>query len=309
MELLFITFLIFFAVAALVLSFGNLRSARPVRSRLARLADGSAVQIETTEELGVLDQSGRGWLARLLAPLAGKAQDTATAHPIRLRLVRAGFRRESAVVIFTGSRIVLALALPVLFLLSPAVWNLTELQLLLVLCGTSGTGFMLPGYFVTRRTKARQKEMVNGLPDALDLMVVCVEAGLGINASLNRVAQEFAVAKPVLAAEFELVTLEIRAGKSSTEALKSLSDRTGVSEVSSLVAMLVQTERFGTSLADTLRVHADAMRIQRLQRAEELAAKAPIKMLFPTVLIFAATLIVTIGPGIVQMISFFRDKQ
>jgi tight adherence protein C len=308
MELLIITFLIFFSVAALVLSFGSLRNARPVRSRLARLADGSAAQIEASEELGVLDHSGRGWLARLLAPLAGKARDSATAHPIRLRLVRAGFRRESAVVIFTGLRIVLALALPVLFLLSPAVWNLTELQLLMVLCGTSGTGFMLPGYFVNRRTKARQKEMVNGLPDALDLMVVCVEAGLGINASLNRVAQEFAVAKPVLAAEFELVTLEIRAGKSSTEALKSLSERTGVSEVSSLVAMLVQTERFGTSLADTLRVHADAMRIQRLQRAEELAAKAPLKMLFPTVLIFAATLIVTIGPGIVQMIGFFRDQ-
>jgi tight adherence protein C len=308
MELLIITFLIFFSVAALVLSFGSLRTARPVRSRLARLADGSAAQIEASEELGVLDHSGRGWLARLLAPLAGKARDSATAHPIRLRLVRAGFRRESAVVIFTGLRIVLALALPVLFLLSPAVWNLTELQLLMVLCGTSGTGFMLPGYFVNRRTKARQKEMVNGLPDALDLMVVCVEAGLGINASLNRVAQEFAVAKPVLAAEFELVTLEIRAGKSSTEALKSLSERTGVSEVSSLVAMLVQTERFGTSLADTLRVHADAMRIQRLQRAEELAAKAPLKMLFPTVLIFAATLIVTIGPGIVQMIGFFRDQ-
>ncbi len=308
MELLIITFLIFFSVAALVLSVGALRSARPVRSRLARLADGSTTQIEAAEELGVLDHSEGGWLARLLAPLAGKARDSATAHPIRLRLVRAGFRRESAVVIFTGLRIVLALALPVLFLLSPAVWNLSELQLLMVLCGASGIGFMLPGYFVNRRTKARQKEMVNGLPDALDLMVVCVEAGLGINASLNRVAQEFAVAKPVLAAEFELVTLEIRAGKSSTEALKSLSERTGVSEVSSLVAMLVQTERFGTSLADTLRVHADAMRVQRLQRAEELAAKAPLKMLFPTVLIFAATLIVTIGPGIVQMISFFRDQ-
>jgi tight adherence protein C len=308
MELLIITFLIFFSVAALVLSFGSLRNARPVRSRLARLADGSTTQIEASEELGVLDHSGRGWLARLLAPLAGKARDSAAAHPIRLRLVRAGYRRESAVVIFTGLRIVLALALPFLFLLSPAVWNLTELQLLMVLCGTSGLGFLLPRYFVTRRTRARQKEMVNGLPDALDLMVVCVEAGLGINASLNRVAQEFAVSKPVLAAEFELVTLEIRAGKSSTEALKSLSERTGVSEVSSLVAMLVQTERFGTSLADTLRVHADAMRIQRLQRAEELAAKAPLKMLFPTVLIFAATLIVTIGPGIVQMIAFFRDQ-
>jgi tight adherence protein C len=309
MELLIITFLVFLAVAALVLSLGNLRSTRPVRSRLARLADGSATQIEVPDEIGVLDHSGRGWLARLLAPLAGKSPDAASVHPIRQRLVRAGFRRESAVVIFTGSRIVLALALPVLFLLSPAIWNLTEIQLLLVLCGTSGLGFMLPGYFVTRRTRARQKEMVNGLPDALDLMVVCVEAGLGINASLTRVAQEFRVAKPVLAAEFELVTLEIRAGKSSTEALKSLSDRTGVSEVSSLVAMLVQTERFGTSLADTLRVHADAMRVQRLQRAEEMAAKAPLKMLFPTVLIFAATLIVTIGPGIVQMVTFFRDKQ
>jgi tight adherence protein C len=308
MELLIITLLIFLSVAAAVLSFGSLRNARPVRSRLARLADGSATQIEESDELGVLDHSQGGWLARLLAPLAGKARESTSAHPIRLRLIRAGYRRESAVVIFTGLRIVLALALPVLLLLSPAVWNLTQLQLLLALCGTSGTGFMLPGYFVTRRTKARQKEMVNGLPDALDLMVVCVEAGLGINASLNRVAQEFAVAKPVLAAEFELVTLEIRAGKSSTEALKSLSERTGVSEVSSLVAMLVQTERFGTSLADTLRVHADAMRIQRLQRAEELAAKAPLKMLFPTVLIFAATLIVTIGPGIVQMIAFFRDQ-
>jgi tight adherence protein C len=309
MELLIITLLIFLSVAAVVLALGSLRSARPVRSRLARLADGSATQIEAADEVGVLDHSGRGWLARLLAPLAGRARDRASAGPIRLRLVRAGYRRESAVVIFTGLRIVLALALPVLFLLSPMVWNLTELQLLVVLCATSGTGFLLPGYFVGRRTKARQKEMVNGLPDALDLMVVCVEAGLGINASLNRVAQEFAVAKPVLAAEFELVTLEIRAGKSSTEALKALSDRTGVSEVSSLVAMLVQTERFGTSLADTLRVHADAMRIQRLQRAEEMAAKAPLKMLFPTVLIFAATLIVTIGPGIVQMIAFFRNNE
>ncbi len=309
MELLIIAFLIFFSVAALVLSLGSLRGARPLRGRLARLADGSATQIDASDEVGVLDHSGRGWLVKLFAPFAGKARDTASLHPIRQRLVHAGYRRESAVVIFTGSRIVLALALPVLFLLSPFVWNLTELQLMLVLCGTSGTGFILPGYFVNRRTKARQKEIVNGLPDALDLMVVCVEAGLGINASLARVAQEFAVSRPVLSAEFELVTLEIRAGKSSTEALKSLSDRTGVSAVSSLVAMLVQTERFGTSLADTLRVHADAMRVQRLQRAEEMAAKAPLKMLFPTVLIFAATLIVTIGPGIVQMVAFFREKQ
>ena len=150
--------------------------------------------------------------------------------------------------------------------------------------------------------------MILGLPDALDMMVVCVEAGLGINASLSRIASEFARANPILSAEFELVTLEIRAGKSSTQALRSLAERTGVSEVSSLVAMLVQTERFGTSLADTLRVQADALRVQRLQRAEELAAIAPLKMLVPTVIIFVATLLVTIGPGMLQLFEFFGNR-
>ena len=150
--------------------------------------------------------------------------------------------------------------------------------------------------------------MILGLPDGLDMMVVCVEAGLGINASLVRIADEFVLSNPIMSAEFELVTLEIRTGKSNTEALRALADRTGVSEVSSLVAMLVQTERFGTSLADTLRVQADALRVQRLQRAEELAAIAPLKMLFPTVIIFVATLIVTIGPGMLQLFQFFGDR-
>ena len=145
-------------------------------------------------------------------------------------------------------------------------------------------------------------------PDALDLMVVCVEAGLGINMSLKRISREFARSQPILAAEFELVTLEIMAGKRTTDALRSLADRTGVDEVGSLVAMLVQTERFGTSLADTLRVHADGMRAQRMLRAEEQAGKAPLKMLFPTLIIFIATMIVTIGPGLLQMFAFFGDE-
>ena len=246
---------------------------------------------------------------RTLGLFAGKQAQggAASVHPIRRKLIHAGYRREQAVTVFMGSRIVLALLLPVLLLFTPFLWNLTQMQLVAALCGASFLGFSLPGYFVARRTRARQKEMINGLPDALDLMVVCVEAGLGINASLARVAQEFSSARPILAAEFELVTLEIRAGKSSTDALRSLSARTGVSEVSSLVAMLVQTERFGTSLADTLRVHADAMRVQRLQRAEEQANKAPIKMLFPTVLIFCATLMVTVGPGIIALVDFFTE--
>jgi tight adherence protein C len=165
-----------------------------------------------------------------------------------------------------------------------------------------------PSYWLDRARSKRQMSIILGLPDALDLMVVCVEAGLGINASLARVAREFHRSNPILSAEFELVTLEIRAGKSSTDALRALSERTGVSEVASLVAMLVQTERFGTSVADTLRVHADSLRVQRLLRAEEQAGKAPLKMMFPTLIIFIATLIVTIGPGLMQMFSFFGEK-
>ena len=140
-------------------------------------------------------------------------------------------------------------------------------------------------------------------------MVVCVEAGLGISACLARIAREFSRTNPVLSAEFELVTLESRAGKTNAAALRSLAMRTGAPEISSLVAMLVQTERFGTSLADTLRVHSDDLRIQRLQRAEELASKIPLKMLFPTVIIFVASMIVTIGPGMMQLMTFFSEKQ
>jgi tight adherence protein C len=154
----------------------------------------------------------------------------------------------------------------------------------------------------------RRGAIIRGLPDALDLMVVCVEAGLGIGASLSRIAKEFRRSNPILSAEFELVTLESRAGKTNAAALRALADRTGAAEVSSLVAMLVQTERFGTSLADTLRVHSDDLRIQRLQRAEELAAKIPLKMLFPTVIIFIASMIVTIGPGMLQLMDFFTKQ-
>ena len=306
MELLLV--LVFGAAATFVLAATSFAPDRTVKRRLARLADGSAAPIPSMDRPeGASEQLN--WLLKLLAPFAARSTTGESASRARKRLMEAGYRRDSAVGLYMGSRLVLALLLPSLLLLSSPAWDLSELKLIVLLCCSAGAGLVAPSYWLDRARYKRQMSIILSLPDALDLMVVCVEAGLGINASLARVAREFHRTNPILSTEFELVTLEIRAGKSSTEALKSLSDRTGVSEVSSLVAMLVQTERFGTSLADTLRLHADAMRIQRLQRAEELAAKAPIKMLFPTVLIFAATLIVTIGPGIVQMISFFRDKQ
>jgi tight adherence protein C len=302
--------LVFCAVAALALAAtGSLSGQRGVKRRLARLADGSAVPVSISDPASERFGGDRThWALKLLAPFAAHATKGASASRARRRLIEAGYRRESALTIYVTARLLLALLLPFLALIASPAWNVSELKLVVILCGTAGAGLVLPSYWLDRARNARQMSIILGLPDALDLMVVCVEAGLGINASLARVAREFGRSNPVLSAEFELVTLEIRAGKSSTDALRSLAERTGVSEVASLVAMLVQTERFGTSVADTLRVHAESLRVQRLLRAEEQAAKAPLKMMFPTLIIFIATLVVTIGPGLLKMFAFFGEK-
>jgi len=305
MELLLV--LVFGAAAAIVLAAGSFAPNRAVKRRLAKLADGSTAAIPSLDRPeGASDQPN--WLAKLLAPFAARSTSGESASRVRRRMIEAGYRRDSAVGLYMASRLVLALLLPFLLLLSSPAWDLSELKLIVLLCCSAGVGLVAPSFWLDRARSKRQMSIILGLPDALDLMVVCVEAGLGINASLARVAREFHRTNPILSTEFELVTLEIRAGKSSTDALRSLAERTGVSEVASLVAMLVQTERFGTSVADTLRVHADSLRVQRLLRAEEQAGKAPLKMMFPTLIIFIATLIVTIGPGLMQMFAFFGEK-
>jgi len=225
--------------------------------------------------------------------------------PLRARLVHAGYRGDSAVLTYLGSRVALALVLPLLLLMAPFSWSFSQLELAAAISCAAGAGLILPSYWLDKKIKARQAALMLALPDALDLMVVCVEAGLGINASLKRIARDFRGTHPLLAAEFELANFETRAGKSTTDALRGLAERTGVSDISTLVAMLLQTERFGTGLADTLRVHADSMRVRRLQRAEELANKAPLRMLFPTVLIFAAMLLIVVGPAMLAFTRYF----
>ena len=144
-------------------------------------------------------------------------------------------------------------------------------------------------------------------PDVLDLLVVCLEAGLSLGAALARVAGEFTRSSPVLSGELRLVNAEMQAGKTSMDALRGLSDRIGITEVSSLVAMLIQTERFGTSVADALRVHTASMRCERLQMAEEVAQKASVKMIFPTlVFIFPATILIAIGPGVLEALETLK---
>jgi tight adherence protein C len=282
----------------------------PLRKRLAGLGDGSPALVEEPGQSGVLGEVDQGWLVTTLAKLGGRAtrNDSAAEHPIRKKLIQAGHRKDSALLVFMGARLLLALALPMILLVMSPVWDFNERQLVALLCAAAAFGFVGPSYYLDKKCAARQWNIILGLPDALDLMVVCVEAGLGINSSLSRISKEFSQTNPIISTEFELVTLEIRTGKSTTEALRSLAERTGVSEIGALVAMLVQTEKFGTSLADTLRIHADGLRVQRMLRAEEQASKAPLKMMFPTMFIFAATLMVTIGPGLLKLMGFFRDR-
>ena len=163
-------------------------------------------------------------------------------------------------------------------------------------------GFYLPTLWLWAKSSERKTEVTHALPDALDLMVVCVEAGLGLNAAIVKVAQEMTLASPVLAAELRLVNNEMKAGINRIDALRNLADRTGVPDIKSLVAVLVQTDRLGTSVAASLRAQSDSLRIKRRQRAEEAAHKVAVKLVFPLVLcIFPELLLILLGPGMLQI--------
>jgi tight adherence protein C len=299
-----VSLLAFAAVFLLVLGVSALLRPRVAGRRLARLG---ATSSEAAERESLLVAGQESQVLRAIGKLGQRSADSGEAGPLRQRLIHAGYRGQAAPAIFYGLRIVLALALPSLLVSLPIAWQLPHLHLVLVLCLAAGVGFVAPSIWLDTRRSRRQNEMRRILPDALDLMVVCVEAGYAINASLARVADEFASKSPVLSTEFGLVTAETRTGKSLTEALRALSERTGVEDVSSLVALLVQTERFGTSVANSLRVHADAMRIRRMQRAEERAQKAPLKLIFPATLIFAALMLIFMAPSVYRFSQAFPD--
>jgi len=218
---------------------------------------------------------------------------------LRLRLVQAGYRREEALTIFFGIRIAFAFALFALFASSIVF----KPNLVLALGGL-GLGYILPGMVLARLAKRRAHRIRLSLADMLDLLVVSVEAGLGLDQALQRVGQELAFAYPELSDELRLINLELRAGKPRPEALRNLADRTGVDDLSSLVTMLIQTDKFGTSVAQSLRVYSETLRTKRRQRAEEAAAKTGVKMVFPLVLcIFPSIWVVTIGPAAIRFVT------
>ncbi len=227
---------------------------------------------------------------------------------LRRRLIQAGYYNENAGAVYRAIRLTSTLALPaiIFFFLTVVMRRPVDSSTMgLTVVGLCYGAFM-PSFMLSRMITKRKAKITRALPDALDLMVVCVEAGLGLNAALHRVGREMELVERNLSEELAVTNREIRAGKPRDEALRNLGDRTGVDDVKSLVAMLVQTDRFGTSIADSLRVFADSMRTKRRQRAEEMVAKAAIKLIFPLLLfIFPALLIVLMGPALIRIYELF----
>ena len=221
----------------------------------------------------------------------------------RDKLVRAGIRGESAVKLFQGSRIFVPLTLCVIVLVT-GIWRFSPFFMFSL---AAGIGYLSPDMWLRRKIAQRQKKIRRGLPDVLDLMIICVEAGLSLDQATIRTSQELKMAQPELCDEIGVVVLEQAAGKPRADAWKSLADRTDVDSVRNLVSVLVQAEKFGTSIARTLRIHSDTLRTERRQKVEEQAAKTTVKLVFPLVLfIFPSIFVVTLGPAMIKMSEFFK---
>jgi tight adherence protein C len=227
------------------------------------------------------------------------AASSANRSKAELMMQRAGYRNPNALSVMQGFQVLTPACLVGLAFAT----GLYRLSPVFILPLAAVLGYMIPEIWLTWRVHARQHRLRVALPDGLDLLVICVEAGLGLDQSLMRVTDELRVAHPELSQELQLVNLEMRVGKTRLEALRELARRTGLEDIKALVAMLIQTERFGTSVAQSLRVHSDDLRMKRRQRAEEMAAKTTVKMVPPLVFfIFPALMVVILGPAVITLL-------
>lgn len=225
---------------------------------------------------------------------------------MRAKFLRAGIRRDNFTSIFWGTKLLLAFSLPLTFLLLRlTVFKLADTNISVAAEVIAGlTGYYLPDLLLKIKTNSRQEKIQRALPGALDLLVVCVEAGMGMDAAIHRVAKEIQLAGPELADELSLLNLELRAGKARSDALKNLARRTNIDSIHNLVTMLIQTDKFGTSVAAGLKVFSDGFRSDRFQRAEEQAAKLPVKLLLPMMLfIFPSLFVVILGPAVLTILK------
>ena len=293
----------FSLVPSLGITYLFVGAADPVRRRVGDVADLAPEQAPVVRKQVRLETM-LGPVSEYILPKADIERGR-----IRRKLVYAGYRNPDALQIFYAIKIVLAVALPLaVVIVSQWLPKLsTQLVALYALIGT-GAGLLVPNIVLERLTEARLRKLRNGFPDALDLMVVCVEAGLGLSQTIQRVADELFVSHPELANEMSMVNAEMRAGVDSVTALKHLADRTGLDDIRGLVSLLVQTLRFGTAIADSLRVYSEEFRDRRMQKAEELAAKIGTKMIFPLIVfMFPGFFVVALGPAVIALIGVFQQ--
>ena len=286
-----ITFLAVLAVGLAVL-YAVTPSEGDVAERLSRLLNASPGG--RGEGLGRQKERAREVLASIgrLVPVAQQSNRT------ELMLTRAGYRSPDAILAVQGMRVILPIVLVGLVLFT----GLYKTSPFLLLAIAAIAGYMIPEFWVLWRVQARQDRLRHGLPDALDLLVICVEVGLGLDQALLRVSQELRIVHRELSEELQMVNLEMRVGKTRIDALRELARRTGLEDIKALAAMLIQTERFGTSVAQSLRIHSDDLRTRRRQRAEEMSAKTTVKILPPLVFfIFPALIVVVLGPAILAL--------
>jgi len=303
--------MIYLIVALVVTSVGllvyGITALAPARSRaISRRLD--QIESSTSRSYAIQRRVRQEKRERLEALLQAFGEQVASKKvdwsEIQHMLVQAGYRRPSAVSVYFGLRIVSVVMFGAAGLLGAASAGVGGSAMVVASSGAAVVGWAVPRWHVRRRIKGRNGEIQKALADTLDLLVVCVEAGLGLNQALVRVSTEIEHVSRAMSEELILTNLEIRAGTPRDEALRNLGERSGVKDLKALTAMLVQTDRFGTSIATALRVHSDTLRTKRRQRAEEAAAKTTIKLVFPLVLfIFPAMFVVILGPAILHIME------
>jgi tight adherence protein C len=288
--LLAVTLLVFLAVTAAVSLLGLRVWVRP-KEAIDRVTGAT---VEPTAPPPHPSLLFRQMVERLGAMVPASPREVGV---IRRRLIRAGIRSPNALKIFYGSKLLLGALLPLLASALVAGSPSDPSNKFLAVAAAAVAGFFGPNEYVRRRARRRQREIRRGLPNALDLLVVCVESGLGLDQAILQVAKELEAAHPEVSEELSLVNLELKAGKRRVEALRNLAERTGVEDLRKLVAVLIQADRFGTGVAQSLRAHSDFMRVQARQAAEEKAAKLGVKLVFPIFFcILPSLFVVTVGP-------------
>ena len=297
---------IFITLSVIGLYWLLFRPASAATERLKQMQDGAGVAtagaaVTLTEEstqMAELAERIATPISRLVPPSAIEAKK------IQRQLMQAGFRGENAPLIYRALQLIALVTFPSVVAVGTAFTGHSLSKAMLFILFAFVIGFILPRFLLTRMIKARQQRVRWGLADALDLMVVSIEAGLGLNAAMLRISEELKTVHPDISGEFELANLEIRVGRDRDEALRNLAERTGVDDLRSLVAMLIQADRFGTSIARAVRVFSDSLRTKRRQRAEQAAQKAAVKLLFPLACFLFPTLFIAIlGPAALNLID------